>query len=107
MQNDAKTLVGSNKCRNANEPDRCSENTPPALRVAEDEEKRDHEAENGVCDAHGTDEEYFGGVAVADGPADEVGVGLVAELGFDELDGGQEGGGMGCVLEGVEDGGAC
>jgi len=34
-------------------------------------------------------------------------VGLVAELGFDELDGGEEGGGVSGVLEGVEDGGAC
>jgi len=31
----------------------------------------------------------------------------VAELGFDELDGGEESGGVRCVLEGVEDGGAC
>jgi len=34
-------------------------------------------------------------------------MGLVAELGFDELDGREEGGRMGCVLKGVEDGGAC
>ena len=58
-------------------------------------------------DTHCADEEDLGSVAVTDGPADEVGMGLVAELGFDELDCGKEGGRMGCVLEGVEDGGAC
>jgi len=60
-----------------------------------------------VGDTHCADEEDLGSVAVADGPADEVGMGLVAELGFDELDGREEGGRMGCVLKGVEDGGAC
>ena len=44
--------------------------------------------------------------AVGDGPADEVGVGLVAEALFGQVAEGREGGGVRGALEGLEDGGA-
>ena len=59
-----------------------------------------------MADAHGADKKHAGLVAVADRPADEVGVRLAAESGFGDPDGGLEGGRVGGVLEGVETAGA-
>lgn len=52
------------------------------------------------------DEENAGFVAIADAPTDEVGVGLTAQGTFDDIPDQGEGGGVGGVLEGMEDGGA-
>lgn len=57
-------------------------------------------------DAHGANEKDTGFVAVADGPADKVGLSLVAECLFDHVDGWSKGRWMRSVLQCVENGGA-
>lgn len=57
-------------------------------------------------DAGITDEEHSRLVTVANGPPNEVGVGLAAESGFDYVFDKRQGRGVGRVLECVEDGGA-
>ena len=74
--------------------------------MGEAEEDAEDDGHYDVGDAGVADEEDAGFVAVADGPADEVGVGLAAEGGFDHVFDEGEGGRVGGVLEGVEDGGA-
>ena len=106
VQDDAQALVGGDEGADADEPDGRGENAPPSAGAREDEQDRHDEAAECVCDAHRADEEDAGLVAVADGPAHEAGVRLVAERGLDHLDGWCERRGMRRVLEGVEHGGA-
>jgi hypothetical protein len=74
--------------------------------VGEGEDYCDDVAGDDAFDAKAADEDHAGFVAVADGPADEVGVGLGAEGGVGDPEGRVEGGGVGGMLEGVEDVGA-
>ena len=55
-----------------------------------------------MADSHSSDEENAGLVAVANGPADEVGMRLASKGRFGDCHGGFEGGGVGGVLEGVQ-----
>ena len=82
------------------------EEAPPArFRTADEEHGEDYAGEE-VQVAVPFDEENAGTVAVADAPADEVGVGLAPEGALDHVFDEGEGGGVGGVLEGVEHGGA-
>jgi hypothetical protein len=74
--------------------------------VGEGEDCCDDEADDDAFDAEAADAEHAGFVTVADGPADKIGVGLASERGFGNLEGGLEGGGVGGMLEGVDDLGA-
>lgn len=106
MEDEAEAFIGGYDGAEADEPEEGGEDTVPAREVGESEDYCDDEADNNAFDAEAADEEHAGFVAVADGPADEIGVGLTAEGGVGDLEGGVEGGGVGGVLKGVEDVGA-
>ena len=106
MEDEAEAFVGGYDGAEADEPEKGGEDTVPARVVGEGEDCCDNEAGDDAFDAEAADEEHAGFVAVADGPADEIGVGLAAEGGVGDLEGGLEGRGVGGVLEGVENVGA-
>jgi hypothetical protein len=81
------------------EEEGCGEQAVPTTGTAKDQQECDQNGDKELQHAGGADEEYARLVAVADGPADEVGVGLPAEGGFGDLDGGQKGRGMRGVLQ--------
>ena len=106
VDDDAKPFVRGDADGEADEEEGETEEAPPAGCVGEDEDDGEDDGADDVGDARVADEEDAGFVTVADAPADEVGVGLAAEGAFDDVADEGEGGGVGRVLEGVEDGGA-
>jgi hypothetical protein len=106
MEDEAEAFVGGYDGAEADEPEEGGEDTVPARGVGEGEDCGDDEAGGDAFDAEAADEEYAGFVAVADGPADEIGMGLAAQGCVGDLEGGVEGGGVGGMLEGVDDEGA-
>jgi hypothetical protein len=106
MKDEAEAFVGGYDGAEADKPEEGGKDTVPAREMGEGEDCCDDEADDDALDAEAADEEHAGFVAVADGPTDEIGVGLAAEGGVGDLEGGVEGGGVGGVLEGVEDVGA-
>jgi hypothetical protein len=106
VQDEAEAFEGRYDGAETDEPEEGGEDPVPARGVGEGEDGGDGEADGDAFDAEAADEEHAGFVAVADGPADEIGVGLAAQGGFGDLEGGLEGGGVGGMLEGVDDLGA-
>jgi len=106
MEDEAEAFVGGDDGAEADEPEEGGEDTVPARGVGEGEDCCDDEAGDDAFDTEAADEEHAGFVAVADGPADEIGVGLAAEGSVGDLKGGFEGGRVGGVLEGVKNVGA-
>lgn len=105
VYDDAEAFVSSSGDVEANEEEGEAKEAPPARQMAQDKEQGEYDGEDYVRDAGIDDEEYAGFVAVADGPADEVGMRLAAECGFYHVLNEGEGGRMSSVLQGVEDGG--
>ena len=76
MQHNAHTLVGRDERRDADDPAYGRQRAPAATRPAQGQEKGGHGGEQDDADAQAAGEEDAGRVAIADGPTDEVGVGL-------------------------------
>lgn len=106
MEDEAEAFVGGYDGAEADEPEEEGKDTVPARGVGEGEDCGDDEAGGDALHAEAADEEHAGFIAVADGPADEIGVGLAAQGDVGDLEGGVEGGGVGGMLEGVDNVGA-
>lgn len=106
VDDDAEALVGGDADVEADEEEGEAPDAPPARRGGADQEDGEDDGSDDVGDARVANEEDARLVAVANAPADEVGVGLPAQGAFDNVMDQGEGGGVGGVLEGVEDGGA-
>jgi hypothetical protein len=102
VQDDTEALVGGHHGRDTYEHDRGSEDSVPAAGMGQDQQDGNDERQSDVDDTHGADEEDLGLVAVADGPADEVRVGLATERSLSDLDGRGKGSRVGGVLKSME-----
>ena len=103
VEDEAEAFVGGYDGAEAEEPEEGGKDTIPARDVGEGEDCGDDEAGDDAFDAEATDEDHARFVAVADGPADEIWMGLAAEGGVGDLEGGFKGGGVRGMLEGVDD----
>lgn len=106
VDDDTETLVSGDADVEAHEEEGEAPEAPPAGCIGADQEDGEDDGGDDVGDARVTDEEDARLVAVADAPADEVGVGLPAQGAFNDVMDESEGGGVGGVLEGMEDCGA-
>lgn len=90
MHDDAEAFVGGDHGSEPYEPHGRGEDPPPAAYSRECEEHCYDEAEDNVRHAHGPDEEDTRLVAVADGPADEIGMGLASERSLGNFERGEQ-----------------
>jgi hypothetical protein len=98
----AHSLPGGDESSNANEPTKERDNTPTSASGGEcDDEIGDKASSNGE-DAETASKDDTRSVAVADCPANKVGMGLSPKRVLDGGNDGVEGGWVGCVLEGAE-----
>lgn len=106
VQDNAHALPRGDERRDADEPGGERDHAPRPGGGGEGDEEVGNETRDDAEDSQPAGEEDAWAVAVADGPADEVGVGLPAESIFDGGEDGAEGGGVGGGLEGFQNGGA-
>lgn len=106
VQDDAHSLPGGNQGGDADEEADDGEDTPGTARTAEGEEDGSNEATDDAGNTKTAGEDDTRTVAVADGPSDEVGVGLAAERPLDRGSDIAEGRRMRGVLESMEQAGA-
>ena len=104
MQDDAHSLPSSNERRNTDHEANRRENSPAPTSVAESNEDSGDETTYNSTDAQTTGENDARPVAVADSPADEVGMGLMAKRPFNGSDNGCESSWMCGIGKGVEKG---
>lgn len=104
MQDDAHALVRGDEGGDADEVAGEGDGAVCARGGAQGEDDAGDEREQDDGDAEAAREDDARAVAVADGPADEVGVCLVAQRVFYAGGGGVEGRRVGRVLQGVQDG---
>ena len=97
-------LPGCDESGDADEKANCGEDTPGPTGRAESQENGSDEASNDTSDAQTTSEDDARSVAVADRPANEVGMGLVAERPFYGADDVLESGGVGGDAKSVDNG---
>ena len=86
VQHDAHALVRGHERADAQDESNGREGPVAPAGVAEGQDDADGEAGDDEADAEGARKEDARWVAVADGPADKVGVGLSAERGLDGVD---------------------
>lgn len=106
VQDNAHSLPSSDEGGDADEESDEGEDTPGPTSAAEGDENSGDEASDDTCDPEPTSEDDAGAIAIADGPANEVGVGLPTQR---PLDGGShlpEGRWVGRILQSMEQGGA-
>lgn len=104
VQYDAHALVGGDECADAYDKGNGGESAVAAAGAAEAQDDASDDAEEDGADTEGASKEDAGWVAVADGPADEVGVGLAAECRLDGVDDEAEGGGVSGVSQSLDGG---
>ena len=104
MQDNAHTLPSSDKRRDTDHEADGGKDPPAATGVAESDEDSGDDAAYNSGGAQTSGENNAWPVAVADGPADEVGMGLVTERPLDSSDDGCESTWMCGVGKGVEEG---
>ena len=102
----AESLVGRDAGGEADEKERQHEEPPPAGSVRQHQDDAEDEGRHDVHDAGVAHKLHPGFTAVADGPADKIGVRLVAQAGLDHVFDQPEGRRVRGVLERVEHGGA-
>lgn len=102
VENDAHALPGGDESGDTDEPADERKHAPPASSGGEGDDEVGDEAGSDGKDAEAAGEDHTRTVAVADGPADEVGVCLSAEGVLDCGDDFAESGWVGGVLEGVK-----
>lgn len=99
VKNDAHALGTSIERRDAEDEKESAESAPAASHVAKGENNRDDNTEVHEDDSEPDGEGLPRPVAIANCPADEVGVELVAEGVFDGGSDGRKGGGVGGLLK--------
>lgn len=102
VKNNAHALIGCNQCRSTKDPEESGDGTETTLLLGQGQENGEEETGEDEENAEAAGEDDAGAVAVADGPADEVWVGLAAEGGLDGAVDIAEGGRVGGVLEGLQ-----
>jgi hypothetical protein len=85
MKNNTHALVSSNKRRSADDQPNGAQSAPPATDVTERNQQLGEDACENETDAETTCEDHSWAVTIADRPADEVGMELIAKGGFDFL----------------------
>ena len=103
-QEAAEAAGGGDEVEDAEPPERQGEEAEEAVCVGEEEENGEEEADEGAEGAEDQEGAHVGFVAVAEGVANEVWMGLVAQGGVEHFLDRGEGGGVGGVFEGAEDG---
>lgn len=104
MQHDTHPLPRRHQRRRPQHPPDRHQRAPPARARRQRQQHRGNDTRDDQSCAEDAREEYPRRVAVADGPADEVGVGLAAEGGLDGADDVAQRRGVRGVGEGVEGG---
>lgn len=104
MQHDTHPLPRRHQRRRPQHPPDRRQRAPPARARRQRQQHRGNDTRDDQSCAEDAREEYPRRVAVADGPADEVGVGLAAEGGLDGADDVAQRRGVRGVGEGVEGG---
>ena len=107
VEQHAEALVRGDEVDRAEPKGQGAEDAPPARAVAEGQEHGHDDRAREHGDGEGAEEEHARLVAVADGPAHEVGVGLVFERDEEGFDDGLEDGWVRRVLQGLEELRAC
>lgn len=107
MENYAETFVRRHADREADEEERQDEKAPPSRFPRENEENAEYTATDDMANARVANEEHARFVTVTDGPANKVWMGLAAEVCLNHFFDRRQGGRVGGMLEGVEDGGTC
>lgn len=79
MQDDTHTFPGSDERRDADNKANQGKDPPATTSAAESQDDGDNETSDDAADAQSTGEDDTGTVAVANGPADEIGVSLATE----------------------------
>lgn len=104
IDNQTKTFVGRHADRKPDEEEWRDEEAPPSGFMRERKDNAKDNAANNMGNTQVSNEKYARSVAIADGPADEVGVGLAAEVGLDHGLYHRESRRVRSVLEGTENG---
>ena len=107
MENYAETFVRRHADREADEEERQDKKAPPSRFARENEENAEYTATNDMANARVANEEHTRFVTITDRPANKVWMGLAAEVCLDHFLNRRQGGRVGGMLEGVEDGGTC
>lgn len=107
MEYHAKTFVRRHADGEADEEEGRDEKAPPSRFPGEHEENAEDKTGDDMANARVANEEHTRLVAIADGPANKVGMGLAAEVGIDHAFDRRQGGRVGRMLECMEDGGTC
>lgn len=102
VEDDTHALPGSNECCNTNHEANGRKNSPASTCVTESDENGANDTTKDAGNAKTTGEDDTRGVAVANGPSNEVGVGLVTQRPFDRVHDNSEGCGMSGVSQGVQ-----
>jgi len=79
MKNDTHPLPCRNQSRNTDDPANGSQRTPASTRITECDENGDDDTEENRTNAETASKDDAGTIAVADSPANEIGVSLTAE----------------------------
>jgi len=103
MKDNAHTLPGSNKSGDANQKPDDRQHAPRTAGTAECDEDSSDETTDDATDTKTTSKYDARTIAVADGPANEVGVGLATEGPLDRGNDFAEGRGVGGVLKSMEE----
>lgn len=102
VQDDAHALPGGDESGNADEPAKEGKDAPAATSRRESDDNVGNQTSNDTKDTKTTSEDDTRAIAIADSPADEVGVRLPAQGVFDGGNYFAESRWVGGVLEGVE-----
>lgn len=99
---DAHALPSSYQGCNADHETNCRQDSPAPPSVAESDEDSGNDATNNAAEPEAASEDYSWTVAVANGPADEIGVSLVTERPFNGVYNTSERRRMCCICESVQ-----
>lgn len=103
MKDDTHSLISCDESSNSNDPEEGGNGSDAAWGCGKREEDGPEEAGDYEEDAQATSKDDACTVAVTDGPADEVWVGLAAKRGLDCLVDVAEGGWVGGVLQSLQE----
>jgi len=102
VQDNAHTLPGRDERSNTDEPAEEWQHTPSSASMAERNEEVSEEASDDTADTQATSEDHTRTVAIANRPADEVGMSLSAKRVLHSLDDGAEGSRVGGGLQSAQ-----
>lgn len=106
VKNNAHSLPGSDESRNTDEETDEGEDAPGSTGAAESDEDSCNKTTYNSTDTEASSKDDTGTVAIADSPANEVGMSLTAQRPLDRVSNTTKGGGVSGVLKGVQQIGA-